>query len=350
MRTHGESTSAVAATLVAALLLLPLTLTLVACGGSDTTPSSSPAGAASPPGAAASPGAATGSPAAIAVHPGTIVFARLHRAASGDKYDAWTASTDGADLVRLTRGRMAEPTGWSPDGKKILSMVDGQTWVMNADGSHQRQLTDSRLGALWAVFSPDGKRIAFSNNFHTYGDDGLPPAHINVMNADGSGARVVTRGGANDMIPTWGPDGMIYFLRKPQTRSWYSPDGDVYAVRPDGSGLVRVTKMEHVGGFALSPDGKTLAVHDTAQYRIVLLQVDGGGTPFTLVSEDLRIDLVQPAWSPDGKAVALAHQALITDGDTLDDTSEIYVVNADGSGLTAVPNVTGAYSVSWRPE
>lgn len=53
---------------------------------------------------------------------------------------------------------------------------------------------------------------------------------------------------------------------------------------------------------------------------------------------------VAPAWSPDGKALALAtSETWGTKG------SRLYVVNSDGSGLSAVPGVDKALCPAWRP-
>jgi len=82
----------------------------------------------------------------------------------------------------------------------------------------------------------------------------------------------------------------------------------------------------------------------------VLLPVGGGGQPQTLVPTDFGQDLMQPVWSPDGKVIALAYSNLLRPDSWLDETSQIYIVNADGSGLSVVPRAERVISVSWRPE
>jgi Tol biopolymer transport system component len=322
--------------LVLALLVVLAAPTLVACGGSNQTSTSQPT---------ATPSASPSGSAAI-VQAGTIVFAK----GTPEKYDTYSIATDGTGVKRLTKGAAAEPSGWSPDGKQILYMSGGQTWIMKANGSDKRRLTSGDRGAIWPTFSPDAKRIAFCNTFHVSTNDGLPPAHVWVMDADGGNPRQVTRGNGNDFFPAWGPDGRIYFLHKGPLRTWSSLDGDVYSVRPDGKDLKRVTRLEHIVGFGLSPDGKTLAVHDTEQYSILLVPVDGSSAPKKVVGEEVRIERMCPAWSPDGTALALAHQCLIADYTGVTKDSEVYVVNTDGSGLATVPNAQGGYSVVWRPD
>jgi Tol biopolymer transport system component len=352
MGTHQMRGSRATAVCGATLLLVIAALALAACGGSDTTTTASSSDTTPPPSASATEPIATPSPTAVSTYRGTIAYESYWPRETADLF---VIRTDGKERRELATGDapLAEAAAWSPDGKRIAYQTSRTVsdepfiWTMNADGSAKQQVTHGS-GGVWPAWSPDGTRLAFISWF--YPPTEQPPAKVCVIDADGGRRRLVTRGGANDMQPSWGSDGRIYFLRKPSTVSWDSPDGEVYSVRPDGTGLARVTELEHVGGFGLSPDAQTLAVHDTEQRRILLLSVSGGGSPQTLVATDFGQDLMQPVWSPDGKVIALAHSNLLTPDSWLDETSQIYIVNADGSGLTVVPRAELVISVSWRPE
>jgi Tol biopolymer transport system component len=85
-------------------------------------------------------------------------------------------------------------------------------------------------------YAPDGTRIAFDS--HRDGrwdsDDGL--WEVWLMNADGSGRRAITNDEVNDWGPTWSPDGgTIVFL------SGMDNVYDVYLMNPDGSNVRRLT-------------------------------------------------------------------------------------------------------------
>lgn len=79
-----------------------------------------------------------------------------------------------------------------------------EIWIMDADGSHQRQVT--RLGcASFAPFlHPDGKRIIFSSN---YGDEKGREFDLFMINVDGSGLERITHTPDFDGFPMFSRDG-----------------------------------------------------------------------------------------------------------------------------------------------
>ncbi len=107
----------------------------------------------------------------------------------------WVMDADGSNQRQLTHPRLIPPAGangdypgaWSPDGSQIAysSVIDGdrELFLMNADGSNQRRLTDFRGGDGPAAWLPDG-RIVFS---HFSGDEALP--HWHLVNPDGTNVR-----------------------------------------------------------------------------------------------------------------------------------------------------------------
>ena len=360
-----------------AVAYLPAHGTSNGCPGVTATPPPSPPPTATPapptatmaPTATLAPTAApTATPAPVVA--GTFAFSSY---IAGKKAEIYVINSDGTGLTRLAKGPASflEHPDWSPDGTRIVyhggegDYPSYSVWAMNADGSEQTQLTKAPVMALWPKWSPDGSQIAF-----THWDPDTKRMHIWVVNADGSDARPVTSGeGTNDNFPTWAPNGTILFQRSevaPGTALPCAPCwGDIFAVQPDGTGLVRLTKMAKLGDYGLSPDGTRIAVHDKARNQVVVLPADGGTSPplklveigkgyvsvpggLGSVVEDAKNDLavcasVAPAWSPDGSAVAVACSSW---GGA---QSGLWVVNADGTGLARVPNAGAAYDPVGSP-
>ncbi len=118
------------------------------------------------------------------------------------------------------------------DGERIAFASnkgdDIDIYVMNADGSDVRQVTDEPGGDSFPAWSPEGTKIAFQR-FRGETFD------IYLINADGSGLRQLTSDPATDRFPAWSPDG---------SRITFSSDrngqSDIYVMNTDGSGVARL--------------------------------------------------------------------------------------------------------------
>jgi Tol biopolymer transport system component len=330
---------------VVTLLVVLAALAIAACGGTaSTSPSAAPSQAAASPSVAAS-----ATPLPTPTVAGTIAFLKLTEFADDANGDIYVVNTDGTGLKRLTNDPHLEdgPT-WSPDGRRIAyahwpsnrTGAGNTIWVMNADGTGKKQLTRGDVSGNAPEWSPDGKQIAFWRQTSS-GES------IYVMNADGSGVKAVAGGISvwekNPQGPeygggmAWAPDGRILYLSA----------GEVVAVHSEGSGREQLTQGADLGTFAMSPDGAMFAL-ENSQRQLYVSAVQGGGTPVTLLDPvyDFMADpWTVPSWAPDGKALAISSCSLF--GMT---GSQLYIINADGSGLSAVPGIDSANDAAWQPE
>ena len=184
------------------------------------------------------------------------------------------------------------------------------------------------------------------------------------MNADGTGKVPLTKGAHHGLAPSWSPDGkrIRTVVKEPVTNerffvdSAWTPEGkilwvhdwDVYAIYPDGSGRQRLTTVNSVGEFALSPDGKTIAYHDLSGNRIQVVPLSRGATRVTLlepVSDYIKDPLAAIAWAPSGDALALSSSGWYSIVG-----SPLYIVNVDGTGLSSVPGIDDASGPTWWQE
>ena len=155
----------------------------------------------------------------------TIVFTSLR---DGD-LDIYAMRTDGTGLRRLTHtlGYDGGPF-FSPDGKLIVyrayhpaTAADsaeyrdllGQhlvrplkmdLWVMNADGSGQRQITHLPGASFAPAFTPDGRRVIFASNWRAPQSRNFD---LYLVNLDGTGLEQVTTNPEFDAFPMFSPDG-----------------------------------------------------------------------------------------------------------------------------------------------
>ncbi len=162
----------------------------------------------------------------------------------------WIIDADGSNARPLTTGSSQNSyPAWSPNGLSIafisdrdadvasdlMSTEDGAIYLMEADGSNVRRLTEDRR-ARAPVWSPDGKRIAFDTtrdgNFEIY-----------VINADGSDQRRLTNDSHDDARPTWSPDGreVAFNCLRPEKF-------EICVIRIDGSGLRTLMENEVFDG------------------------------------------------------------------------------------------------------
>ncbi|HEY6072825.1 MAG TPA: NBR1-Ig-like domain-containing protein, partial [Anaerolineales bacterium] len=141
----------------------------------------------------------------------------------------------------------ATDPAWSPDGTHIVydaytdpSQQIRDLYLVNVDGSNPVQLTNTpNINEVLPAWSPDGTQIAFSAAQYAPDAVGLE-GDIYVINVDGSNQRQITTDPGNDFDPAWSPDGkQIAFVsdRNANNDSNY----EIYLINADGTGELRLT-------------------------------------------------------------------------------------------------------------
>jgi dipeptidyl aminopeptidase/acylaminoacyl peptidase len=282
---------------------LPVTSPTLSTAQSTVVPTGSP-----PEPATSSEGPATTSVVIdLSTLTGRIVF--------DNNDDVWIMNADGTDLKRLTESPWHEfQPALSPDGRLIAYRSEPhdspELWLMNADGSGQHQLTPDGGFPAW---SPDGATIAYAPGGGPSGK-----SSIAIINPDGSGQRRLP-GTDYGEHPSWSPDGKrIAFSNN------LAGTARMSIVDVDGSRVVDLSSAGEGGKVAWSPDGLSILFisHRDRQGNtadVYVMRPDGSG-----VTRLTRAGGEMPAWSPDGRHIVYAY-------------GRLFVMQADGSGVTSLP-------------
>jgi TolB protein len=243
------------------------------------------------------------------------------------------------------------------NGRIAYMVKDGaghwQIWVANADLSRAKQLTHGRDDSGWAAWSPDGARLAFdSNRTDPTPNDAHHVNDVFVMRADGSDVKKLTDSKGVSGDAAWSPDGSeIAFDADRGNRKGLS---SIYVMDASGGNLRRITApappwSDYKPRF--SPDGTRLVFSrargtaDHAPAALFTVRLDGRDAR-RLTSYALRVD--DSDWSPDGKRIVVEAYP------NPDAYGDIYVLDATGRHLVDLTrNPTGeagSADPAWSPD
>ena len=274
---------------------------------------------------------AEATPVAVAL-PGKIVY--QHKSLDGTR-KIYIMNADGSGQKLLTDDAFDNQSpAWSPDGKLIAFASNRdenvEIYVMNADGTNKKRLTYDPAEDNYPAWSPDNTRIAFAS-FR----DGN--AEIYVINVDGSGLRRLTENNAEDNFPTWSPINDQIAFSTDRDGNW-----EIYVMNADGSALKNLTNDPNRDWSpAWSVDGQKIAFSSSRGFggllaNIYVMKADGSDQN---ALTDTKAKNYSPNWSPDGSYIAFSSDQT--------GTVEIYVIKADGTEKeNPIPNAEGGYP-SW---
>jgi len=210
-------------------------------------------------------------------------------------------------------------------------------FLLSADASTDEDLTLFTAFDSWPSWSPNGTRLAFESNR----DD---PQHTEVYALTLAGrvvSRLTTDSGFADAQPAWSPLGdRIAFVSDRDSAKY-----DIYLMRTDGSDVVRLTtEASNETQPAWAPDGSKIAfATDRGGSNGEIYVMDSTGANVVNLTNNPASDLT-PAWSPDGLKIAF-----MSDRDTVG--FAIWVMNADGSSPVRVSSSDPPCELpSWTPD
>jgi len=254
----------------------------------------------------------------------------------GDGTQLAALATEPGQQVTLAVSQDGEEFAYSsgPRGRRDI-------WRRSFDGTESENLTGHPAEDVQPAWGPDG-RIAF------FSDRDTELLELYVLDPRDGSVERLTENAFYDSGADWAPDGSaIVFTR-------YFPGNN-----PEGEGRGEVIQLDlsthqerqltdlggYNGGVSYSPDGRFIAFHRTSDggSELWIMNADGSGPrPLT----DTFIDEYSPRWSPDGHWIAFVAGV----GNDSMGTFDLWLMRPDGSqrrGLNKAPNTEMEHR--WRP-
>jgi Tol biopolymer transport system component len=262
----------------------------------------------------------------------------------------YTSNPDGSQARRLLPVNDVTCCAvFSPDGSRIVIPYpthDGRigTALINPDGTGYTPfpISDPTLNVGCGLWSPDGARLACETWDDSHpGRDGV----YTISSADGSGLKRLTSNplDGHDLPGSYSPNGkqLVY------TRSDTAGTGiGLFIVNADGSGEHRLTPksvlLQNGNSGDWSPHGNLIIFSRLGSRGGSLWTIHADGTHLHQLKVKglacgTSVGCHEPRWSPNGKQIIFAVNGIGA-------TTQIYTINANGSGLK---HVTSGDDPSW---
>jgi Tol biopolymer transport system component len=246
--------------------------------------------------------------------------------------------SDGSGVTELGSPSGAADASWSPNGRQVAFEMtpEGEDhpdiFVMNADGTDVRRLTNDPAPDVWPDWFPNGTQLAFTSS-----RDGFP--NVYLINADGSEERPLITSAFGRLEPAVSPSGrQIAYMGSP------APDvpETVWVANVDGTDEHQISSGPRDTDPTWSNSGRRIAFASNRLGGNEIFVMNADGSDQHAVAPAPGNDFA-PTWSPDDKQIAWSK---IRFGDM-----NVWVMSADGSGsptqLTSSPAFEGF--PDWAP-
>jgi len=188
-----------------------------------------------------------------------------------------------------------------------------EIYVMEPDGSNPVNRTNNPADDMQPSWSPDGTRIAFVSNRETDGEGGQ---FVYVMDSEGENVRQLNTENESTW-PDWSPDGRMIT---------YTAFGDIYAINADGSGeAVNLTNSpEEDQRSNWSPDSQKILWLSGNNGRYDIFTMNADGSKKKQLTKNAAVN--DAVWSIDGR--------IFGHWDSKENGCFNCIMNADGTNIT----------------
>lgn len=243
-------------------------------------------------------------------------------------WNLWRQEIGGGPPVRLTVGDNLIPafTRWSPDGRSILFVQEGQIHLMPADGGEPKPLTRHSTSVSSPAWSPDAATVFFlasdprtdderrrdreQDDVYAY-DETFKQRHLWKVTVATGVEQPVTSGDFSVLSYRLSRDGArIALERAPSPRQSDAHRAEVWTLDATGANARALTSNGvEESEPELSPDNSQVlflaaasATLDPYYNQNLFVVPASGGTPQALVP-DFPYEVDRATWSPDGRRI-----------------------------------------------
>lgn len=210
--------------------------------------------------------------------------------------------------------------------RRIPNSADWQMFLMNADGTNQRKVSNTIVQPWPPIVSNSRAKVAFINYDSNYN------YNLYVIDIDGTNQRLLTTSKQFYGSPAWSPDDSRIAFAKSDDPSSDTPD--IYSINEDGSDELRLTTQNYNYSPQYFSDNKSIIFTSSNNNNFGIYKMNIDGSNKQLLTPQNK-SFGNPEISPDGNKIAITSN---------DGISQIFIMNSDGSNLKQI-----TFTVSPQP-
>lgn len=203
--------------------------------------------------------------------------------------------------------------------RRISNSSDWQMFLMNADGTNQRAVSNNLVRCSPPILSNSGTKVAFTtydNNFYY---------NLYIIDIDGQNQTFLSKGKQFCGSPAWSPDdNRIAFVKNDNN---VGGTYDIYSIKVDGSNEIRLTNQNDNFSPQYFSDNNSIIFSSSNNTWSGIYKMNIDGSNKHLLTPQNK-SFGDPKISPSGNMIS------ITSNDW--NGSQIFVMNSDGSNLKQI--------------
>jgi TolB protein len=200
--------------------------------------------------------------------------------------------------------------------RRIPNSADWQMFLMNADGTNQKAVSNSLIRCSPLILSNGRNKVAFTTYDHNF------YYNLYLIDIDGRNQKCLSKGKQFCGSAVWSPDdSRISFVKNDDN---VCGTNDIYSIKVDGSDEIKLTNQNNNLSPQYSPDNKSLifASSKNSWTGIYKMSIDGSNKElFTPQNKSFG----DPKFSPNGKMISITSNDL--------SGSQIFVITSNGNNL-----------------